>query len=127
LLWNDLAYYKVLSAFQETSKLCFLLKSPKEIPPNQVSTNEFGSWVNCNNLMAHPFLVPFIFGIMVDWVHIEWIKLDRIFANFDYLDLYKAYNYSILPRSNSDHHPLLLGMFDDVVIARPSSFIFFFK
>jgi len=44
--------------------------------------------------------------------------------NFDCLDLCKAYNYFVLPMSNSDHHPLLLSMSDDDAITR-HSFRFF--
>jgi len=52
-------------------------------------------------------------------------KLDKIFVNFDCLDLYKTYNYFVPRRSNFDHDPLLLSMSNCVVINRPSSFIFF--
>ena len=49
-------------------------------------------------------------------------KLDRIFANFNCLNLCKSWNYSIIPKSNYDCHPLLLSMSDVGAITRPSSF-----
>jgi len=70
----SLVIYKVLGAFWGTLMLCFLLKSPKEA----ILLKRFllmSSIIGLTLITSHLFLLltPFILGLMVDWVCMEWI------------------------------------------------------
>jgi len=121
-LWNDLTNLQgskcILGDF---NVVLFVKESKEDNPHNLVSTNEFGSWVNSNNLLTLPHSGSF-YTFTNDRLGAHRVdrKLDKIFFNFDCLDLCKACNYSIFPQSN-----LIIILFYLFVIVRPLFFRFF--
>ncbi|XP_042962421.1 uncharacterized protein LOC122296685 [Carya illinoinensis] len=86
---------------------------------------DFNDWINDCALIESPSCsnkLSWCNGRNGGW-HI-WARLDRIFVNMQFITLFEGSTYSYLPRSSSDHSPMLFLLFKkNINIVKPFRFL----
>ncbi|XP_042964506.1 uncharacterized protein LOC122298703 [Carya illinoinensis] len=102
----------------DSEKIGGLFKAPR-------GKAEFNDLINVCALIEPPSC-----GNILSWCNGRnggrriWARLDRILVNMQFINLFEGSNYSYLPRSSSDHAPMLFLLFKkNISIVKPFRFL----